>query len=86
LTPSQRSVSGTIPDILHDSFNEILQAWTNVKTGDYFTTNTGLIRTVSKRADGSVSAGVEILDNDGATATASNYSPYPEDDIQNIFD
>jgi hypothetical protein len=78
--------AGNIPDILHDSYNSILQKWTDVKTIERFAANIGLINTVSKRADGSVSPNVETLDISGATATASNYSPYPEDDIQNIFD
>jgi aryl-phospho-beta-D-glucosidase BglC (GH1 family) len=78
--------AGTIPDVLHDSFNEILQDWTDVATIDRFTANTGLINTVSRRADGSISPAIETLNLDGATAAASNYSPYPEDDIQNIFD
>jgi aryl-phospho-beta-D-glucosidase BglC (GH1 family) len=78
--------TGVIPDILHDSFNDILQAWTDIKTIDRFTVNKGLINTVTKRADGSVSPGIETLNIDGATATAGNYSSYPDDDIQNIFD
>jgi aryl-phospho-beta-D-glucosidase BglC (GH1 family) len=78
--------TGNTPDILHDSFNAILRNWTDVATISRFATNSGFINAVSKRADGSVSPNIEILDISESTATASNYSPCPEDDIQNIFD
>lgn len=70
--------TGTDPDLMHDSYEEIKSIWQNTRTDSAFSANQPLINTVSARANGSTNHPYVALDrtNWNITATHSSTDPY----------
>lgn len=69
--------SGSEPDIMHDSYDQIAAAWGGTQTATAFSPNTGLINVVSARANGSTNYPYVALNRNSWTVSASNSSTDP---------
>lgn len=69
--------TGTDPDLIHDSYDEIKAIWQNTRTESAFSANQPLINTVSARADGSTNYPYVALDRTNWTILATHTSSDP---------
>ena len=78
--------TGTDPDLMHDSYDEIKAIWQNTRTESAFSANQPLINTVSARADGSTNYPYVALDRTNWTILATHTSSDPYNPVGYMID
>lgn len=78
--------TGSDPDLMHDTYDEIKSIWQNTRTETAFSANQPLINTVSARANGSTNYPYVALDRSNWTVTATHSSADPYNPIECMVD
>lgn len=78
--------TGTDPDLMHDSYDQIASIWRSTSTAASFSANQPLINTVSARANGSTNYPYVALDRTNWSISASSYSTSPWNPVEYMID